>query len=96
MSVIPTHYARITAAASGVPKAMLFGKFLHCQANQVRLTGCFSRQFFRVQPYSARLRSLKRAGTVSEQGLAAIQSAATNTLINASLIISLRDILLRL
>jgi hypothetical protein len=35
MSVIHAHYARITAGASGVPDAILFGKFLHCQAASI-------------------------------------------------------------
>jgi len=46
MSVIPAHYARITAGASGVPEAILFGKFLHCQAASIRVTLRFSRQLF--------------------------------------------------
>ena len=41
MRVIEAHYAQITAAASGVPKAILFGAFLHCQAIQAGLMGRF-------------------------------------------------------
>lgn len=56
MSVIPAHYARITAAASGVPDAMLFGKFLHCQGGEVRLTVRFSHQLIGIGLISASLR----------------------------------------
>ena len=41
MSVIDAHYARITAAAGGVPNAILFGRFLYCQAIQAGLMGRF-------------------------------------------------------
>ena len=41
MIVIDAHYARITAAAGGVPDAILFGRFLYCQAIQAGLMGRF-------------------------------------------------------
>ena len=37
MSETRTHYARITAAASGMPEAIVFGRFLYCQAIQPEL-----------------------------------------------------------
>ena len=41
MSVIDAHYARITAASCGVPEAILFGRFLYCQAIEAGLMGRF-------------------------------------------------------
>ncbi|MDA1283168.1 MAG: hypothetical protein O2921_11230 [Chloroflexi bacterium] len=41
MSVIDAHYARITADAGGVSDAILFGRFLYCQAIQAGLMGRF-------------------------------------------------------
>jgi len=41
MSVTSAHYARITAAADGVTKAMLFARFLYCQAIQTELIAGF-------------------------------------------------------
>lgn len=37
MSVTSAYYARITAAADGVPTAMLWVRFLNCQAVQPEL-----------------------------------------------------------
>jgi len=42
MSVTSAHYAQITAAADGVPEAILFGRFLHCQATEPELMGRFA------------------------------------------------------
>ena len=40
-SVLEAHYAQITAAAAGVVTAILFGKFLCCQAIEPELMGRF-------------------------------------------------------
>ena len=42
MSITSAYYARITAAADGVPNAMLFGAFLNCQAIQAGLIAGFT------------------------------------------------------
>jgi len=42
MSITSAYYARITAAADGVPTAMLFGGFLNCQAIQTELIAGFT------------------------------------------------------
>jgi len=45
--VLEAHYARITAAAGGVVTAILFGRFLCCQAIEVGLMGRFAVYFVR-------------------------------------------------
>ena len=37
MSITRKHYERIATAASGIPQAMLFGRFIYCQAIQPQL-----------------------------------------------------------
>ena len=45
--ILEAHYAQITATASSVSDAILFGRFLYCQAIQAELMGSFGVWFIR-------------------------------------------------